>query len=133
MLSRLTLPESVDACRMPTACVPAPSATVTDAVDQVSHDPVTGSVGVGPAAPSTVVDSVRVTDWPSPPCALAYRTCSWYEPAVGIADTSWFTEVPVAVKPARKPEPVKFAWSYAVAAEPPSRPFSAWHGVLKTQ
>ena len=110
MLSRLTLPVSAAVCLMPTVWVPAPSATVTDAVDQVSHDPVTGSVSVGPAAPSTVVDSVRVTVWPSPPWALAYRTCSWYEPAVGIADTSWVSEVP-AGKPARKPEPVKFAWS----------------------
>ena len=76
-VSRLTLPESVAFCLMPTVCVPAPSATATDAVDQVSHDPVTGSVSVGPFAPSTVVDNVRVTVWPSPPCALAYRTCNW--------------------------------------------------------
>jgi len=104
MLSRLTLPESVDACRMPRCDVPAPSATVTDAVDQVSHDPVTGSVS---AAPPHVHcgDSVRVTDWPSPPCALATA------PVAGMnrrsdRDTSWARRTG-AVKPAAS-EPVKF-------------------------
>ena len=68
--------------------VPAPTVTMTEAVDHVSQEPVTGNENVGPAAPSTEDDKVRVTDWPSPPWALAYRTDSRYVPAAGTPDTS---------------------------------------------
>ena len=66
----------------------------------------TGNENVGPAAPSTEDDKVRVTDWPSPPWALAYRTDSRYVPAAGTPDTSWIRLAPVEVRPARKPDPV---------------------------
>ena len=70
-LSRFTLPLFDAFCTTPIVFTPARRLTGTDTVDQVSHEPVTGSESVGPAAPLTVVDSVRVVLWPSPPAEFA--------------------------------------------------------------
>ena len=72
-----TLPLSDGLCVTPTVFTPALRVTGTDTVDQVSQDAVIGSVSVGPGAPLTVVERVRVVCCPSPPVALAYRTLSW--------------------------------------------------------